>query len=449
MTGRNTGANDGAGGTTRRQVLTSLGAAGALGLAGCSGGGDGGDGGEGDDGSGSTDGDDDEVTLGLAIPQTGNALNEGERLLAGYRLAVDHINESAGLAEGSLIQDSLGDGILGQTASTTVADTASTADGATEAGQSLVQDEGADALLGAGSSAGAISLMGVASAESTVYMSGFAASPALGGTDCSRYGFSEMLNTRMIATALAPAAREEFGSEKLFAQVYPNTDFGKSMFGDVQEGFQNVAEWRQIGSEPARVGTTEFRDPIEAVLELGPDVLVLGFTGLDGGDALREARSIVPDDVGIITPLFNRPMARNAGDALDGILGTTHWSAAVDSEVSNAFASAWAEADTGSAAPSDLAHLAYVQTMQYAAAAERAGSVAADDVVAELEGHSYDFGLGEETMRECDHQAVRPVPVVRGLPSGSGSDGQYFETVAVVADAGYACEDRPASRCSF
>lgn len=446
------GVGDGRG-TTRRQILTTLGGAGALALAGCSGG-DGGDGSGdsgGESGSSGSGGSDDTVTLGLALPETGNALNEGEQLKAGYELAVTHLNEGAGLASGGTIQDSLGGGILGEDAEAVVADTQSTASGAEAAAAALVEDRGADVLLGGGSSAETISLMGSASAHSTVYLSGFAPTPAVGGGDCSPYGFTEMCNTKMIGQALGPALRDEFGSEKLFGQVYPNTDIGKSLFGGVQEGVSNTANWRQIGAEPARVGTTDFEDPINRVLELGPDVVILNFLGLDGADALREACDIVPDDVGIAVSLYSGAMARNAGDALEGILGTIHWEVSLNNTVTSTFADAWADAagEGDASTPSDLHHLAYMQTMQYAAAAERAGSLTADDVVSELEDYTYDIGLGEETMRGCDHRAVRPVPVVKGLPGSSRSDGKYFQTVTVANNVGYSCDQQPASKCSF
>lgn len=450
MSGRDAATGSGGRWRTRRQVLTTLGAAGALGLAGCSGGngGDGGDGGNGDGGGdgGSTGGDGPgPVTVGLSIPTTGGALPEGEELKAGYDLAVKHLNNGEGFASGATIQEGLGGGILDRPIETVVRDTRSTASGAKESTTTLVTDEGADVLVGGGSSVEALAQASVADAESTVYMAGFAPTPDFGGSACSTYAFNEMFNTKLIGQALAPALRSQFGTENLFGQLYPNTDLGKSLFADVQRPLEETIDWRQIGAESARVGTTEFRKPLERLIELGPDVIVLNFTGLDGADALREAREVIPEDIGIVAPLFNRPMARNTGEPLKDIIGTVQWDADIDNDVTDAFVDAWG----GDGQPSDLAHLAYVQLFEYAAAAERAGSTEADAVVSALEGHQYDHGSGQSTLRACDHQAMRPVPVVKGLPGSAQEDGKYFRVFEVNGEVGYPCEDKPAADCSF
>jgi hypothetical protein len=51
-------------------------------------------------------------------------------------------------------------------------------------------------------------------------------------------------------------------------------------------------------------------------------------------------------------------------------------------------------------------------------------------------------------MRACDHQAIQPVPVVRGLPPIQQSPGEYTELVNV-ADVSYSCEVSPASNCDL
>ncbi len=37
--------------------------------------------------------------------------------------------------------------------------------------------------------------------------------------------------------------------------------------------------------------------------------------------------------------------------------------------------------------------------------------------------------MDQETMRKCDHQAQRAVPVVKGLPKSEQKSGKYFEIV--------------------
>jgi len=39
--------------------------------------------------------------------------------------------------------------------------------------------------------------------------------------------------------------------------------------------------------------------------------------------------------------------------------------------------------------------------------------------------------MGEETMRACDHQSQRAIPVVQGRPESEQGDGQFFNIVNV------------------
>jgi hypothetical protein len=69
-----------------------------------------------------------------------------------------------------------------------------------------------------------------------------------------------------------------------------------------------------------------------------------------------------------------------------------------------------------------------------------------------LEGHEYDnIGMGPETMRACDHQAHRAVPVVKGLSEEDQQQGQFFEIVNLTSrdQIGYACDEGPAAECDL
>lgn len=439
------------GGRTRRQVLAAtLGAAGMAGLAGCGGGGNG--------GGTATDTPDTGVKIGLSIPTTGAYLNEGEELRFGYELAAANLNDSAGFAGGSVFQEGLGGGILGEEVTLAVENTSSTAEGARESAETLIEEEGVDMFTGAGSTAEALTHQSVATEQSTIYMGGFAPGTSV-SSQCSRYAFNEMFNVKQAARALLPVLAEEFGTDNTFVQMYPRSQAGND-FTDLVEDvvatdpLDEAGIWQQLNTVPTRVGIDDYSSAIQDVVDIGPDIIVFNYTGLDGATVLRQARDIVPDDKDIVVPLFNRPMAANAGSAIEGILGTVHWDTRLETETATAFTDAWEAAteagDDKTTNPSGLAHLGYVQLFQYAAAAERAGSLDPDDIVAQLDDHTYTTGLGgEETMRACDHQSMRPIPVVRGLPGSSQLAGTYFEHVTTSMDAGYPCEEKPASECSF
>jgi ABC-type branched-subunit amino acid transport system substrate-binding protein len=177
----------------------------------------------------------------------------------------------------------------------------------------------------------------------------------------------------------------------------------------------------------------------------------LNHYGLDGANSIKQATDAgLKDDMKLLVPLYNRPMAKAAGGAIAGVYGTAAWDAQIDNQPSKEFTQAFK--DEYGSIPSGPAQLAYAQTLQYAAAVERAGTFYPPEVIKQLEGYEYDnIGMGKETMRKCDHQAQRDVPVVQGLPASEQSQGQYLKIVNITSreKLGYACDEGPAAECEL
>ncbi|NPB73696.1 ABC transporter substrate-binding protein, partial [Shigella sonnei] len=74
----------------------------------------------------------------------------------------------------------------------------------------------------------------------------------------------------------------------------------------------------------------------------------------------------INEDMEIVVPLYNVPMAAGAGGSIEGVFGTDGWDANLDNEPTRVFAEAFEE-EYGST-PSSPARLAYSATIQYAAA---------------------------------------------------------------------------------
>lgn len=444
-------------GRTRRDVLAAAGAAGVAGLAGCLPDGDGG-------GATPTPGGStayanypvrgDTVRIGVSVPETGVYQGEGQQLTAGYELAAMNINQSQGYVNNehfAVLEGS--EGIRGKTVELVVDDTGSSADQARESARNLIDEEDAIVLAGGASSDEAIAHQQVARDRGVVHMIGFAPGNSIGGRNCAITGFQEMFNAREAAQALRPVLVSEHGEEVDFAQVRPNSDVGETFAVSIRQEMLG-AGWNQLAVETTRVGTQNFEGPIAAARDQEPEVLVLNYYGLDGAFALRQAARVTEgEDIDVVVPLYNRPMARNAGGAMEGVLGTIHWESNILERYSRMFTQAWTRAyggdDRKATHPSGLAHLAYSQLFQYAAAVERAGSFEPPAVVDELEGYAYDLGMGAEEMRGCDHTADRPVPIVRGLAAENQYWGKYYEIEDIITDVGYGCEEAPATRCEL
>nr|WP_245758328.1 substrate-binding protein [Halogeometricum limi] len=435
------------------------------GLAGCSGGGGGGDGGGGDGGDGGGDGggsgdqypalgnypiEGDTAVLGFNVPQSGPYASEGQDELRAYELAVKHLNEGGGWVD-SQFDDLSGDGVLDYTVDYVDGDTATDADTARQSASRMIERDNVIMITGGSSSATAIAMQGLCQNENVLFMACLTHSNDTTGKDCARYGFREMFNAYMTGQALAPVVRDEYGEDLQFYQLYADYNWGQTQQESMEQFMTEIANWEQVDSVATPLGTSDYQSYLSEAASSGADVLILNHYGLDGANSVQQAVDAgIDENMEIIVPLYNRPMAEAAGGAIEGIFGTVAWDSQIDNEPSNQFTQAFQ--DEYDRSPSGPAQLAYAQTLQYAAAVERAGTFYPPEVIKQLEGYEYDnIGMGQETMRACDHQAQRDVPVVQGLPESEQESGRYFNIINITSrdDLGYACDEGPAAECEL
>ena len=390
----------------------------------------------------------DQAIFGFNVPQSGPYSSEGQDELRAYELAVKHLNNGGGWVDN---WDELsGDGVLDYSIGFVTGDTATDADQARQSAQRMIQRDNAIMITGGSSSAVAVAVQGLCQRERVQFMACLTHANDTTGKDCVRYSFREVFNTTMTAQALAPVVTEEYGDDLNFYQLYADYNWGQSQQGSMNEFFTD-AGWTELESVATPLGTSDFSSYLSQVPRDEADVLFLNHYGLDGANSLSQAIDRgLNEDMEIVMPLYNRPMAQAAGGAIEGVFGTAAWDSQIDNEPSNQFTQAFQ--DEYDRIPSGVAQLAYAQTLQYAAAVERAGSFYPPEVIRQLEGHEYDnIGMGPETMRACDHQAHRAVPVVKGLSEEDQQQGQFFDIVNLTPrdQLGYACDEGPAGECEL
>lgn len=465
-------------GLSRRDVVKMAGAtsvAGITGLAGCTGGGGGGEGGDGGNGGDGGDGGDgggdggggseypeignytpeldageEDVVFGFNVPQSGPYSPEGEDELRAYELAVDHLNNGGGWVDDW--DDLSGDGVLGNEIEYVDGDTATDADTSRQSASRMIQRDDIIMFSGGSSSAVAIAQQGLAQDEKVQFMACMTHSNDTTGKDCVRYSFRECFNAYMTGQALAPVLRDEYGEDMSFYQLYADYSWGQTQQASMSQFLTDVAGWEEVDSVATPLGTSDFSNYLSDAANSGADVLILNHYGLDGSNSMSQAvEAGIKEDMEIVVPLYNRLMAEAAADSIEGVFGTVAWTSLIDNEYANSFTEVFGNEYDGRI-PSGPAQLAYSQTLQYAAAVERAGTFYPPEVIKELEGHEYDnAGYGEEVMRECDHQAFHDIAVVKGLPSSEQEDGKYFELVSQTArdDITYGCDEGPAAECEL
>jgi ABC-type branched-subunit amino acid transport system substrate-binding protein len=430
----------------RRDVLKLVGAGGVAGLAGCAGGGGGGSSEFPSLGNYPVEGD--EVTYGFNVPQSGSYSQEGADELRGYNLAVDHLNNGGGWVDG--ISDLSGNGVLDYTVTSVEGDTATDADQARQEAQRMINRDNAIMVTGGSSSAVAIAVQELCQEERVMFMACLTHSNDTTGSSCVRYSFREMFNAYMTGQALAPVLSEEFGSDLNFYQLYADYTWGSTVQTSMQQ-FLEEEGWTQTNSVATPLGTSDYSSFLADVPRDETDVLLLVHYGLDAANSLPQAIDAGLDqDMEVVVPLYNRLMANAAQDSIDGIYGTADWNWQLENDSSQSFVEAYQSEYDG--VPSYAARLAYAQAIQYSAAAERAGTFYPPEVIRQLEDYDYSgFGLGEETMRGCDHQAQHDVLVMQGLPQSEQTENRLLNVVNQTArdDIGYACDAGPAAECSL
>jgi ABC-type branched-subunit amino acid transport system substrate-binding protein len=445
---------------TRRDVVKGSAAAGTVGLAGlagCTGDTGNGDGdGDGDSNGGGNDFpalgnypiDGDTVTFGFNVPQSGSYSQEGQDELNGYNLAMDHLNNGGGWV--SQWDDLSGDGVLGKTVESVEGDTATDPDTARQSASRMISRDNAMMVTGGSSSSVAIAVQELCQEEKVQFMACLTHSNDTTGSACVRYSFRELFNAYNTGAALAPVLTEEYdpdGEGLNFFILYADYTWGQTV-QDSMTQFLEEAGHTLVDSVPTPLGTSDYSSFLSDVPS-DVDMLILTHYGLDAANSLPQARDAGLDErMELVVPLYNRLMAEAAQDSIQGVYGTADWNWQLEDDVSSTFTESFRE--EYDKVPSYAARLGYTQALQYAAAVERAGTFYPPEVIRELEDYSYDnAGLGEETLRECDHQAVRDVLVVQGAEDQT--EGRLLSiTSRTPADqVAYACDEGPAAECEL
>jgi ABC-type branched-subunit amino acid transport system substrate-binding protein len=432
----------------RRDVLKAAGAAGIAGLAGCTGGGGGG--GSEFPALGNYPIEGDEVVFGFNVPQSGSYSQEGQDELRGYRLARQHLNNGGGWVDDW--DDLSGEGVLDYTVSSVNGDTATDPDTARQSASRMISRDNAIMVTGGSSSSVAIAVQELCQEEKVQFQACLTHSNDTTGSACVRYSTREMFNAYMTGQALAPVLAEEYGEDLNFYQLYADYTWGSTVQSSMNQFLTDVGGWNQVESVPTPLGTSDYSSYLSDVPRDETDVLLLVHYGLDAANSLPQALDAgLDEDMEVVVPLYNRLMAQAASDSIEGIFGTADWNWKLDEEFTQSFVESFQnEYDQP---PSYAARLAYTQTLQYAAAVERAGTFYPPEVIRELEDYTFNnAGLGEENMRACDHQAFRDVLVVQGkAPSERESEFDLLNVVNQTArdDIGYACDAGPAAECEL
>jgi branched-chain amino acid transport system substrate-binding protein len=375
--------------------------------------------------------------IGISAAQTGPYAAQGEDLIKGYQLAVEQINEGHELVR--KISPLTKKGVLGKKLIFGVADNQTKPNTAVEAQTRFITENKAIMITGSISSAIAVACNKLAQREKVIYLAGISGSNDTTGKDCVRYGFRASHYAHTAAAAISPVLVKQLGPKRKAAYLTPDYTYGHTVFNSMKEVTEK-AGWTTVTNQLAPLGAPDFSSYLLNIANSGADVLInIGF-GADAVNSIKQAKQFgLLDKMTMVVP-YNTPfLAKQLGaDIMQGIYATTEfwWTLGEKNPLAKMFV------DTFEAKfkykPRWSAHIAFLQTVLWADAVERAGTFYPPEVIKSYEKEQKrDTTIGTVWFRAADHQLVRPVFIQRGKkPSEMRNPDDFYEIVETVDGAG-------------
>jgi branched-chain amino acid transport system substrate-binding protein len=212
------------------------------------------------------------IKIGMHDPLTGTYAAEGESETRGAKMAVAEINAKGGM--------------LGRKIDLLIEDDAANAGLAAQKAHKLVEQEGCAMLMGAVSSATALSVNQVAHQLGKVYMVTGGHTDPVTGSQCHWTTFRICTTTYMLAAGLAATLYKKFGGKWYF--ITPDYAFGHTL----QESYAKLLAGMGgtvLGNSLSPLGTTDFSSYLIKAEQSKPDVLINLTDGQDLVNSMKQA----------------------------------------------------------------------------------------------------------------------------------------------------------------
>jgi branched-chain amino acid transport system substrate-binding protein len=212
------------------------------------------------------------IKVGMHDPLTGTYAAEGESEVRGAHMALAEINAKRG--------------ILGRKVELIVEDDAANAGLAAQKALKLMEQDKVSLLMGAVSSATALSVNQVAHDKGMVYMVTGGHTDPVTGAQCHWTTFRVCTTTYMLAAGLAGTLYKKFGGKWYF--ITPDYAFGHTL----QEAYVKLLKQMGgtvLGNSLSPLGTTDFTSYLIKAQQSNPDVLINLTDGQDLVNSMKQA----------------------------------------------------------------------------------------------------------------------------------------------------------------
>jgi branched-chain amino acid transport system substrate-binding protein len=212
------------------------------------------------------------IKIGMHDPFTGTYAAEGESEKRGALMALAEVNAKGGL--------------LGRKVTLITEDDAANAGLAAQKAHKLIEQDKVSLLMGAVSSATALSVNQVAHEKGMLYMVTGGHTDPVTGTQCHWTTFRICTTTYMLAAGLAGTLYKKFGGKWYF--ITPDYAFGHTL----QESYAKLLKGMGgtvLGNSLSPLGTTDFSSYLIKAQQAKPDVLILLVDGQDLVNCMKQA----------------------------------------------------------------------------------------------------------------------------------------------------------------
>ncbi len=349
------------------------------------------------------------LVVGMISSKTGPLAYYGDMLEKGFATGLDYFTKGTNKIEGReiklLIEDDAGD-----------------PNKAVEAARKLVQQNGAEILVGTPSSGAALAIAAVNDKElKKIFIVDPAASAAITGAGFSQYTFHTGRNTDQDAAAGASFAASIATKNKKIASIFQDYAFGQ----DSNKSWKEVAtktpgiEWIDV---PVPQSATEFTPYIQKVLDAAPDVLLISWAGATAPKLYQQMKdNDVFSKMTVTGGVAEIPTIKSLGDAAIGFQGMmVYWHQFPKTAENDYLVKVYKEkyntvpdlfSPGGFSAASAL----------YAALTKTAGDTTPEKMIPAMEGMSFPTPKGKMTFRKEDHQALQPMYIVKIAKDSTGT----------------------------
>jgi branched-chain amino acid transport system substrate-binding protein len=379
----------------------------------------------------------DSVFVGIAVPRTGTYAVQGEDVLKGYQLAIEHLNAGDPLIQ--KISPHTTKGVLGKTVKFGVSDNEAKPNVAVQAQSRFISENKAVMITGSVSSAVAVALNKLADREKVIYLPAISGSNDTTGKDCARYGFRTCFYAQTAAAALAPVLIKNIGEKKKIAFLTPDYTYGHSVRQAMEE-FLKKGNWTVATNQICPLGTPDYSSYLLNIANSGADVFININFGNDAVQSIKQAQQFGILQRQTLVVAYAVPfLPKEVGqDIMAGVYTPSdfHWTLADRFPLAKMFVDAFDK--KYGYKPEWGAEAGYLQIALWADAIERAKTFYPPEVIKAYEsGNKNDSMVGEVSFRASDHQLIHPVIVLRGKKKADmKSADDYYDVLEVVPGAG-------------